>query len=98
VISPANLGMSCPFFIYQPIAITFEDMVIGAARRAGVKETEWTHAIGYLWVIGWFVVTATDWITVLALVGAENGTLIAPLQYLPPSVFGMLVNLSRYPS
>jgi len=93
VVNPSRLGFSFPFFVYQPIAITFEDMVIGAARRAGVKETKWTRAIGYLWVTSWFIVTATDWVCVLAVAGAENGGVVAPLQYLPPSLFGILINL-----
>ncbi|OAX35425.1 hypothetical protein K503DRAFT_868279 [Rhizopogon vinicolor AM-OR11-026] len=92
VLNPAHIGMSVPFFIYQALAITFEDMVIAAAHRAGMKETIWTRVLGYVWVISWFIVTVPDYISALSLAGVETGGVVMPFQYLPPSLFGILIN------
>ncbi|KIJ59888.1 hypothetical protein HYDPIDRAFT_117987 [Hydnomerulius pinastri MD-312] len=54
MISPSLLGTSYWFFISQAIAITVEDGVIAVARRAGVKESALTRAVGYAWVCWWF--------------------------------------------
>lgn len=48
------VGRSCPYFIAQAVAITFEDAVIGLARKAGYRKSLFTRAIGYVWVIFWF--------------------------------------------
>src|SRR6267154_160847 len=85
VLNPSCLGVSCPFFFYQAFAITFEDMVIAAARRAGVKETKWTRVMGYVWVICWFAVTATQWVTVVGIAGLETGGIVIPSKFFPPS-------------
>ncbi|KAI0694344.1 membrane bound O-acyl transferase family-domain-containing protein [Cytidiella melzeri] len=57
-------GASAPFFLWQIVAITFEDFVVGVGSHFGVEEGLWTHAIGWLWTFAWFNVTATrfiDW-------------------------------------
>ncbi|OJA19966.1 hypothetical protein AZE42_04222 [Rhizopogon vesiculosus] len=92
--NPSRIGVSCPFFIYQAFVITFEDMVIIAAQRAGIKETKWTRVLGYVWVASWFIVTATQWNTVISVAGVENGGLLIPLQYFPPSLCDILFKLS----
>ncbi|TFK59222.1 hypothetical protein BDN72DRAFT_781035, partial [Pluteus cervinus] len=48
------LGCSGRFFMSQAIAITFEDMVIAAVRRQGVKVPGMVaHLVGYVWVFVW---------------------------------------------
>ncbi|OAX42187.1 hypothetical protein K503DRAFT_734179 [Rhizopogon vinicolor AM-OR11-026] len=90
VLNPSRPGISCPFFICQAFAITFEDMVIAAARRAGVKETKWTHVLGYVWVFSWFIVTETPWTTAVNMSGLANGGQLLP-EYFPPSLCNILV-------
>ncbi|OAX40700.1 hypothetical protein K503DRAFT_687010 [Rhizopogon vinicolor AM-OR11-026] len=92
MIAPSRLGISCSFFVYQALGITFEDMVLAVARRAGVKETKWTRVIGYVWVISWFIVTATQWVTVVGVAGIESGGKAIPSRYFPPSFCDILVN------
>ncbi|KAG2144538.1 membrane bound O-acyl transferase family-domain-containing protein [Suillus clintonianus] len=82
VVNSSRLGISCPFFIYQALAITFEDVVIAAARRAGVKETKGTRIVGYAWVICWFIVTGTSWTTALIIAELEGGGKVIPSNFL----------------
>jgi hypothetical protein len=63
------------FFLLQPVAIVFEDLVIGIAKqlllRMGVKlepgkdKRSWAEAavrvIGYIWVAVWFCWTFPAW-------------------------------------
>ncbi|KAG1733490.1 membrane bound O-acyl transferase family-domain-containing protein [Suillus lakei] len=91
VLNSSRLGVSCPFFIYQAFAITFEDMIIAAARRAGVIETKWTRKIGYVWVICWFIATATPWVTAVGVSGVEGGGAALPSKFFPPSLCDILV-------
>ncbi|KAG2144537.1 membrane bound O-acyl transferase family-domain-containing protein [Suillus clintonianus] len=86
VINSSRLGISFPFFIYQALIITFEDMVIAAARRAGVKETKGARIVGYAWVACWFIVTATPWTTALIIAALEgSGGKVIPSNNFPPS-------------
>ncbi|OAL20157.1 hypothetical protein AYO22_09129 [Fonsecaea multimorphosa] len=39
------------FFMIQPFAITFEDLVIYLGKKAGLKDTWKTRALGYAWVV-----------------------------------------------
>ncbi|KAG2119423.1 membrane bound O-acyl transferase family-domain-containing protein [Suillus clintonianus] len=71
VINSSRIGVSFPFFIYQALGITFEDMVIATARRAGVKETKGARMVGYIWVICWFIFTAMPWVTAVGVAGVE---------------------------
>jgi len=53
------LWASMPFFIAQPVAITFETVIIGIARQAGyTRSNVWTYLLGYTWVFLWFGVSA----------------------------------------
>lgn len=53
------IGTSFPFFLVQAVAITFEDAVIGSARRLGfARVNALTRLIGYVWVAVWFYFTA----------------------------------------
>lgn len=91
VLNSSRLGISSPFFLYQAFAITFEDMIIATARRAGVTETKWTRKMGYVWVICWFVVTATPWVTAVGVAGVEGGGAVLPSKFFPPSLCDILV-------
>ncbi|KIK45418.1 hypothetical protein CY34DRAFT_78074 [Suillus luteus UH-Slu-Lm8-n1] len=91
VLNSSRLGVSFPFFIYQALAITLEDMVIAAARRAGVTETKWTRKMGYVWVACWFIVTATPWVTAVGVAGVEGGGAALPSKFFPPSLCDVLV-------
>jgi hypothetical protein len=92
IIARSQIGISCHFFIYQAFGITFEDKVIAAARRAGVKETKWMRVIGYVWVTSWISVTATSWASVLCIAGMDNGLQVTPSEYFPPSLCDVLVS------
>ena len=92
MVAPSHIGVSFPFFIYQALGITFEDMVIAAARRAGLKETKGMRVLGYVWVASWFIVTATPWITMSGIVGMGSGGQTLPSKYFPPSFSGTLIN------
>jgi len=92
ILSPSELGLSYPFFIYQAFGITFEDMVVAAAQRAGVKESKWTRVIGYVWVTSWFIVTATSWLTKFLVAGMRNGGKVIPSTFSPPSLCNVLVS------
>ncbi|KIK45417.1 hypothetical protein CY34DRAFT_801625 [Suillus luteus UH-Slu-Lm8-n1] len=87
----SHLGLSWPFFIYQALAITFEDMTIAAARRAGVTETKWTRKMGYVWVICWLVVTTTQWVTATVIAGLEDGKAALPSRFFRFSLCDILV-------
>lgn len=45
---------SMPFFMWQALAITLEDVVIRIATRLGVKYSVWTRVLGFVWVVAWF--------------------------------------------
>ncbi|KAG1810341.1 uncharacterized protein HD556DRAFT_1436080 [Suillus plorans] len=91
VLNSSRLGISSPFFLYQAFAITFEDMIIAAARRAGVTETKWTRKMGYVWVICWFIVTATPWVTAVGIAGVEGGGAVLPSNFFLPSLCDVLI-------
>lgn len=59
------VGSSLPFFIYQALAITAEDAVIGAARMMQLRVPErLAHFAGYVWVIFWMnlsIPSYVDW-------------------------------------
>ena len=54
MVDPKYAGKSVPFFLWQVVAITFEDFVIHVGKRYGVKEARWTHVVGWLWTFLWF--------------------------------------------
>jgi len=52
-------GGSFTFFMLQPCAITFEELVIGFSRRAGIQfSSGLSRIIGLVWVGIWFAYTA----------------------------------------
>jgi hypothetical protein len=58
MMNPQYLGVSLHFFIYQPMAITFETIVITLAKKSGLPiSTFLARLIGYSWVILWFSVS-----------------------------------------
>jgi hypothetical protein len=77
--------------MFQTLGITFEDMVITAAWRAGVEETAWMDVIGYMWVICRFIVTATRLVTLIVAVWIEHGGGLIPSTYFFPSFCGIPV-------
>jgi hypothetical protein len=91
MINPSRFGISCPFFIYQALAITFEDVVIAAVWRAGVKEEKWTHVMGYVWVFSWFMVTGPPWTSEVVRAGGDNGVQFVSFKYFPPSLCDILI-------
>ncbi|PVH88079.1 hypothetical protein DL98DRAFT_581300 [Cadophora sp. DSE1049] len=42
------------YFFMQPLAITVEDIVIHYGKKAGIKESWRTRAVGALWTFAWF--------------------------------------------
>ncbi|KAL1939434.1 hypothetical protein VTO73DRAFT_9990 [Trametes versicolor] len=51
------IGTRMKFFMANAVAITFEDAVIGTARRLGTGRegpARWMKCIGYMWVAVWF--------------------------------------------
>jgi hypothetical protein len=92
MINPSRLGISCPFLISQAFAITFEDIVISAARRAGVKDKRWTRVMGYVWVFSWFIITVEQWMCKVIIAGGENGVQLNSFKYFPPSLCEILVD------
>ena len=56
MVNPRCAGASAPFFLWQIVAITFEDFVIDVSLRFGLKGGLWTRAVGWTWTAGWFLV------------------------------------------
>jgi hypothetical protein len=55
-------GVSVQFFLLQAVAITFEDAIIGTARRIGVTTASpLTRAVGFCWVFVWFALSVPYW-------------------------------------
>ncbi|KAK2461015.1 hypothetical protein APHAL10511_006956 [Amanita phalloides] len=48
------------FFLLQPVAITFETLVIGVIGKLSIRGP-W-RLIGHIWVLMWFVYTVPNWI------------------------------------
>lgn len=65
MVGPTWLGRSVPFFLWQALGITIEDLVTKMAAARGVKPAWWTYALGYVWTWPvWFVFTVpifTGW-------------------------------------
>ncbi|KAH9948646.1 membrane bound O-acyl transferase family-domain-containing protein [Amylocystis lapponica] len=54
MLGKGTYGESFWFFFAQALAITFEDAVIGAAKRAGVRfPVPVERALGYIWTFAW---------------------------------------------
>jgi hypothetical protein len=63
------------FFLSQAVAITFEEIVIALAARAGLKRSNaFLRSMGLVWVYCWFVYSLTPWYDFLMSSGAyEHG-------------------------
>lgn len=70
MVDPRCAGASAPFFLWQIVAITFEDFVIDVGRRHGVKDELWTRAVGWTWTAGWFLVMTARFVEWTFPVGA----------------------------
>jgi Membrane bound O-acyl transferase family len=57
------------FFLYQAIAITFEDAIIALAKRVGLKNSMFYRLLGYAWVYFCLLVTLAHWMDPLNAVG-----------------------------
>lgn len=79
-----QFGASFMFFLVQAIAITGEDCVVGAARKAGwTTSSPALRAAGYVWVWCWFVYSApltVSW-QVVAGLGKSEVLPISPIRY-----------------
>ncbi|KAF5328775.1 hypothetical protein D9619_011605 [Psilocybe cf. subviscida] len=78
-------GVSVQFFLLQAVAITFEDAIIGVARRTGVTTSSpLTRAAGFCWVFVWFALTIPYWLEPLFHGGLFNATSpdVSLVQYL----------------
>lgn len=73
-VPPTNAG-ALHFFLLQVLAITFEEVVIALAARAGLKHSNiFLRCIGYVWVYCWFVYSLGPWIDFHVSSGAfEHG-------------------------
>lgn len=50
------------FFMLQPVGILFEEAVISAGKRAGLKDSALWRVVGHAWTILWFTFTSrTMW-------------------------------------
>ncbi|KIY68416.1 hypothetical protein CYLTODRAFT_421640 [Cylindrobasidium torrendii FP15055 ss-10] len=59
-----HFGNSFPFFMYQAVGIAGEQLVIHLASRVGLRDSRSWRALGYVWVLMWFNITAVrfmDW-------------------------------------
>ncbi|CCM06211.1 uncharacterized protein FIBRA_08455 [Fibroporia radiculosa] len=68
--NPALFGASFPFYISQAIAITFEDVAIGVAKRTQIRWSElFARRVGYAWVLISQVVLSTLYLNWLMRAG-----------------------------
>ena len=58
------------FFLFQAVAITFEDATIALAARIGLKTMH--RSIGYFWVYCWFVFSLPSWVDSLKSAGVRS--------------------------
>ncbi|KAJ2919970.1 hypothetical protein MD484_g490, partial [Candolleomyces efflorescens] len=68
-------GGSMVFFMLQPVAITFEILVLRIFRATGIRVPGWlAKTLGYTWVLVWFTVTLSMWVEPLVRAGfMEDG-------------------------
>ena len=57
-------GRSMEFFLLQAVAITFEDIIISLAARAGLssKPNLFYNFIGFVWIYAWFTYSLPMWL------------------------------------
>ncbi|KAL4079023.1 hypothetical protein J3A83DRAFT_4206387 [Scleroderma citrinum] len=72
VYHPFVIGVSAPFFLFQPLGVLVEDAVIEVGKRMGVKTGTRTKLIGYVWVWVWMSIS-----TVSSLDGLKDAVQIA---------------------
>ncbi|KAE9371052.1 hypothetical protein N431DRAFT_425742 [Stipitochalara longipes BDJ] len=88
--SSANNLNQAAFFMLQPVAITFEDFVIYLGKKAGVKESRATRALGSLWTFAWFTYTLRYAFAFFANSGIYSS------KVLPSIIEGTLGLIKRY--
>ncbi|RXW16096.1 hypothetical protein EST38_g9757 [Candolleomyces aberdarensis] len=68
-------GGSMIFFMLQPVAITFEILVLRIVRATGIRVPRWlAKAAGYTWVLVWFTATLPTWVEPVVRAGfMEDG-------------------------
>ncbi|KAF7360703.1 MBOAT-2 domain-containing protein [Mycena venus] len=54
-------GGAMPFFMFQACAITVEDFILFAARKAGIRDGWAVRAVGYAWTWAWLALTLPGW-------------------------------------
>jgi small neutral amino acid transporter SnatA (MarC family) len=60
--APSDAG-ALRFFVSQAVGITFEDIVIALAARAGLRNpNRLFKCLGYVWVYCWFAYSLSPWI------------------------------------
>jgi len=82
-------GPTFQFFLLQPAAILIEEIAIRAARwvplstrgRGQAPRMMW-RAVGYLWVVSWFVWCAPPWLDAISLAGGTTRTRLISLKML----------------
>ena len=61
-ISRRDLG-ELRFFLSQAVAITFEDIVIAAAKKLSYRDGRWVgRVVGYFWVFAWLSYSLRGWV------------------------------------
>ncbi|KAF5314880.1 hypothetical protein D9619_007492 [Psilocybe cf. subviscida] len=78
-------GVSLQFFLLQGIAITFEDALIGVAKRTGLANSSpLARAVGFCWVFVWFTLSTPYWAEPVLLAGGFNASSpdVSLVQYL----------------
>jgi len=58
------------FFMLHAAVICVEDVVVSSARRLGIRDSQWTRLLGYLWTGAFATYTATFWLERYARSGA----------------------------
>ncbi|KAL4068173.1 hypothetical protein J3A83DRAFT_4374518 [Scleroderma citrinum] len=58
---PSVIGFSIPFYIIQPLGVLLEGIVMELGKSLGLKSSQWTKILGYMWVAAWLSVTALPW-------------------------------------
>lgn len=76
MVDPSLFGASFPFYIYQAVAITFEDAVIEIVRRSGLNvPLPLAHLVGYTWAILWLYVSAPwliSWMLEMGVIDSDR--------------------------
>jgi hypothetical protein len=90
LVRPDYFGVTAPFFFYQIIGITVEDITLQILSKSGIKVPPFLSTVlGYVWVCFWFTLTAPSLIHGLAILGLQSNSA-------KPASPSMCMNLLRY--